>query len=469
MKRLLLLASLCVTFYLLGCPEAEYTLNLRPTDTGLARELTVSYHNGARADEMAESMATSMAAMYGTTTTSGRAPTTQTYFRVFPDTMPNDVGGAGLYLTYKTSLGSAFIYIERFRGSLDVADQVEARLKAAEELNDLLVGWFATELGKDPAWPKLREWMKTDVRRDMRNLAVYAFAGSVTSGENALGDWLARTGEFLWERGYIHKEDMNQVGRMQDLGLSFLWIARARVSERLASFRGPGAAGGEVTPPFLMTLDGFAGSMTRYVAAAPAYRDRVAEAVRRRMTETQAAARVQTAQSQPTREELEGFGVEKIITPLMQGLMPTSFSRNDDPLRVVLQVTAEPTATNGKFYGTGKICWDTVVEVRSEMGGMNYPVMCYAIVVQPDEVFQVKHFGRVVFGGGDLVKYGVWHKALSQVEAAAWDKMIEGLSPGQPGLEAVERFKFPSGQRQPTTWPAGDVIKAMEAMTQPAK
>jgi hypothetical protein len=53
------------------------------------------------------------------------------YVGQFYGDLPNDVGGAGSFNSFKTKMGSMFVYLERFRGNDSLAVQLEDSLEAA--------------------------------------------------------------------------------------------------------------------------------------------------------------------------------------------------------------------------------------------------------------------------------------------------------------------------------------------------
>ena len=123
----------------------------------------------------------------------------------FTNELPDDVGGAGAYTNLTTSLGEAGFYVERFRGNDDLAGMTERRFKAADQLADLFIGWSRMELGREPGYDKLRQFLDVDFRRDLKNLGAYWWEGQLAGSykTNASEEFTVRFGQYLFERGYF--------------------------------------------------------------------------------------------------------------------------------------------------------------------------------------------------------------------------------------------------------------------------
>src|SRR5947209_20434698 len=101
--------------------------------------------------------------------------------------MPGDVGGGGSYLNLSNRLGNAAVYAERFRGDDDLTARMEKRSKAADQLTDLIIGWSERELGHEQNYRRLRHFLDSDFRRDLKNLSFYVWMLQVRSEERRVG------------------------------------------------------------------------------------------------------------------------------------------------------------------------------------------------------------------------------------------------------------------------------------------
>ena len=219
MRRLLLA---CVAFFpvvLNGClfDHDCFQIEIKPEGDAYQRTLTC-WHVGGQDNKLISSLRASQIAQ--TDKLYAKPPTRKdgrkyVFAGRFHESTPNDVGGAGSYTHFASSLGSASCYVERFRGDDDLASQVSKRLEKANRLADILAGWMSAELGNDPNFPRLKTFLDVDLRRDLRNLAVYACAGGVTSDAQSDSghEWLLRAAQYFSERGYFSPREVPSLAR----------------------------------------------------------------------------------------------------------------------------------------------------------------------------------------------------------------------------------------------------------------
>src|SRR5260370_26219470 len=209
MKIRTVIGLAALTALVTGCPHNDYTIELTPRGNVIERKLVfyradgtesngVPKYEGFPSNELA-----AISALYphGALTQEG-----ERHFArgEFSGAAPGDVGGAGAYTNYSSSLGSAGLYIERFRGSDDLSAQQEKRLTAADQLADLVVGWSQAEFGHEPRYENLRRFLDVDVRRDLKNAALYSWAGELASSyeEHAREEFIWQIGLNRVEHGY---------------------------------------------------------------------------------------------------------------------------------------------------------------------------------------------------------------------------------------------------------------------------
>ena len=121
------------------------------------------------------------------------------------------MGGAGRYLHWNSSLGSAAIYMERFRGQDDLASLIDQRRRPPTRLADLLLEWFSAELHDQPKFAQLRTFLDDDLRRDLSNLVVYGLIAESLANRRPILKRRPRTLPLgmactLIERGYVSHE-----------------------------------------------------------------------------------------------------------------------------------------------------------------------------------------------------------------------------------------------------------------------
>jgi hypothetical protein len=201
-----------------GCEHDLYEVLLQPRTTGLYRTLVCCrVDTDAQQQEVLKPMAQAtldrLAALYGVAATPTAAQRF-TFAREFAERTPADVGGSGEYRCWHSSLGSLGVYAERFRGSEDQAAEVEKRLGAADRLTDLLDAWLQSRLGQTQGWATLHGFLTGELRRDLHNLALAAWAGQfakeggLATSAAADGAATARVLLFLAEHGYLLPQDL---------------------------------------------------------------------------------------------------------------------------------------------------------------------------------------------------------------------------------------------------------------------
>src|SRR5580700_6654826 len=133
-----------------GCEEKIYQIDLVPRGDKIERRLTLSRRDlpshsskNLTPDDRAELEL--IARAYGTKTP-GLPRKDAAFSGRFGSTLPKDVGGDGRYVYFESPLGRVRMYVERFRGNDDVYSSLEKRRKAVDQIVDLLVGWFESEL-----------------------------------------------------------------------------------------------------------------------------------------------------------------------------------------------------------------------------------------------------------------------------------------------------------------------------------
>jgi hypothetical protein len=99
---------------------------------------------------------------------------------------------------------------------------------------------------------------------------------------------------------------------------------------------------------------------------------------------------------------------------------------------------------------------------RSIESGTNHssqPAYFFAAWAEPDEAFQVAHFGKVMISGDDLINYSLWNAGLTPHEDKEWEDLLAGLHPADDLKAKLRGFVFseelpPAGTNAPTTGPS---------------
>jgi hypothetical protein len=436
-----------VAVLLSGCDITVWEIQLRPRDEKIERQLTV-YQVDAGAspvlDEPNEKKNISSADPDDLARVEGLYPKRlpgllrghkASFVGTFGEKMPGDVGGAGSYVHYATSLGTSSIYVERFRGEPDQAAVLLKAFEAIDRITDHLTAWLKGELAAHENWGRLEDFMNREFRRDMKNLLVYIHPSNNIRGpgrEKAGQVAMVRIIQYLAERGYFSSADVPAIRRaFSESGSPDDYMLK-HTRRLLAKRMGLAAEAAESkTFAFLATAESAQASIETYLASTPDYKALVAE-------------RKEEAKSEREKPEPGDVIMELIKgTPLHMKL--DIFGDSPDAILLLLETGTQPWMTNGKWDAeTGKVVWEQALPDKTDP-----PQMCFALWSSPDEAQQTKHFGRVALASKDLFNYCLWRAALTEAEATEWDAFVASLEPGKNLKRRLERFRFSGEPTQP--------------------
>ncbi len=425
-----------------GCPRYNhYELDLKPAGDSLEPQLTC-WHVGDKEPFPAGQLATAEQ-IYG------QPPTTPApgHFRFsgrFAGKTPQDVGGAGTYTTFNTPLGSITVYSERFRGNDDLVEQFEARGKAADRLAELITDWFETQMGGDPNWPQVRQFLAGDFHRDLNNLSLYFWFAQANAADDPLlakttkndAEELAsfvkgsaRIAQYLSEHGYVEPEEFFAWAKAVSDNITDSLVTK-QVQNVVAKKAG---LGDEQAVAHSL---GFLSDLTQVIASWKMFLERTPEydALLRNWEEQK--------KTQPNAERpIPGIVLWNIVS---EGLLRWKLLPNSDEINLELATGQRPFASNGQWDEQGqRIRWFQPIDE-----GSGLPTHCYAVWSTPDAMFQTEHFGKLLLRDRALAEYVATYLVLTDEEKAEWDGFIAGLSPEQRLGPAIRAFivKEPEGR-----------------------
>ncbi|MDR3459863.1 MAG: hypothetical protein P4N60_20735 [Verrucomicrobiae bacterium] len=422
----LFLAPVCAL--LTGCPHNDYTVELKPTAHGVERTLTfyrvdgnssngVPNYQGFPSNEL---VAITKAYPANTVIRDGQRHIAKAEFS---GAMPKDVGGAGAYTNYVTSLGESGFYSERFRGDDDLAGRTLKQFHAADQLTDLVIGWSKTEFGHERGYKKLRKFLDEDFRHDLKNAGEYfkMAAASNLSDTNTPEEFTVRFFQYLVERGYLKLSDLP---KLPLIASSAEADEVPRLIQRLVAEKMEIPAAGPMPKSLgiLTNNSALEKSWGQYMARTDLYR-------------AQRNAWEEKRKKDPDLKEPKPGDATEGLTSDLLGI-PGDLGGETDHLTVKLALKHAPDHSNGKWQD-GRVVWEMDLEHDRPL-----PVLCYASWNDPDETFQKAHFGRRLLEGDELAHYNLWRSGLSQPGGEAWDNFLAGLQPG-PGLkEKIQGFRL---------------------------
>ena len=449
-----------------GCPHNQYSVELTPRGPLMERKLTFYREDGTDTNGLPnyqlfprDELAT-IGRFYkpGAITRKGER---RTVVGRFASAMPGDVGGAGSYLNLSNSLGNAAIYAERFRGDDDLTARMEKRSRAADQLTDLIIGWSERELGHEQNFRRLRHFLDSDFRRDVKNLSFYTWMlqASAAAKGGAMEEFPLRFGQYLVERGYLKVEDSPDIfpGAADDSPQRLMVLIQRLVAAKLGITRS------EPMPPGLAMLadsDAAWKSWVGYLRTTPVYRARLRHWQKEKVLWGMRVAQQEVADFLKSRGQTNSLSHRSaapakpdpsdVAAELTLELLENQFLNmaTEDHLLVRLSLRSAPTHSNGKWDEAGKqVLWESDLEERTN--AVRLPMFCYASWSEPDDRFQGAHFGSVILRGEELIQYCLWRSSLNSAQAAEWDVLLSEPRPVADWTNRLAAFRFSSESGKP--------------------
>lgn len=420
-----------------GCTRNQYQVRITPLESGFERTLTCWTVNAGdppdrralSSDELAK-----IGQCYGLDPEPGEEGR-NTFRGKFTVETPQDVGGAGRLERIETSLGTLWIYVERFRGNDDLEGELAKRREAVDTLVDLTIGWLHKEFGNEARFQQLEDFASKRLRNDLKNLAVYMWVAETNSEDLESHGFLERLWLFARERDYLPLHDLATIVRSaqtEDSALALGILARlvAREleiefqDEALAIFRDPKRLNG---------------SWTEHVRGSDYY----GQYLQMQQDKTKAAKGDKPPEPDEAIEHL-----------LLEAFIQFDVASHDQ-LEVTLDAKCEPISTNGKWNAAKKtVTWDGSLGDHPAL-----PTVCSATWAVPNAEEQKKRFGQTLLAGQALADYAMWVEALSNDEAEQWGKLLTTCKPDGPWQEAIKSFQF--DEMTPATASLADQVKSL--------
>jgi len=385
----------------------------------------------------------------------------------FKGNMPDDVGGSGSFARLTSRMGDVTEYLERFGGNDDVAAYLQEQLKQTDRVVDLLIGWMSHEFADSKDWPKIRAFLDKDLRRDLKNLPAYGILAQ--SAKRRQGDEEAddqdsallsgpshvhvRMLQYFTERGYLRPGDSIHFDSVfaDDAGDAARAIALRIVTDKA----------GVKDQAVINKIDAWfkdgetsQESLERYLVTTEAYKAKLAAWEKAATTRPALAVSDKPEPMSVLEDEMKGFDVG--------GMLDFNLFGGSTVLSVSFKGEGVLISTNGRIdEKTGTVHWVGPLDREQTPGRLSK--ICYALFARPDEVFQKRHFGKVVLEGEALKKYVAWRTRLGADDAKRWDAFIDTLKPGPTLQGKLTVFRFEDEQTsEAATQPAGrsqDVVE----------
>ena len=408
-----------------GC-KLTYTISMRPKDDGFVRSIQRLDLREQKGPDGKKKMvkdykfpageSENLEKIYGVAAV-GDPPT----FRgTFANKTPQDVGGAGSWVRWHSTLGTATTYVERFGGDIELHKDFKEANQAVDHAVDLLIDWFGRELADEPRWPKLKKFLDENLRTDAKDLVVLLWLSR--SMDNAEEEMTVRIGQQLIERGYTTAKRLPaDVAAVQDdrgLGVLLRLVARRMgvendrpIPESLA---------------FLKTRESLETSFERWYADS-AHR-------RKQLAEWEEKKKNNPGLKKPTEPDFD-----------LDPLIGRGFLGKPRHVSVTVQSPEKPYATNGQWDDRARRTrWD-----RRYDGKNRLPTLIYASWSVPNERAQKKIFGRVALEAQALGRYILALQGMSPPDRQRFEAYLEGLKPDDRLERLIGEYKNPDGKKPP--------------------
>jgi len=441
MKCALSCLALCFVVLFAGCSQDHYEIEITPTEDGFERKVTC-WSERVSEDEhgnetvhimqLDDEKLTALKKIYG-----DRLPDTpegkQKFAARFKNNMPQDLGGAGSLTRFRSPMGEAVVYIERFRGEDDLHASINNRLNVVDEIVDITLGWLEKEVGDTTDFAKLKRFADEDLRLDLKNVVLHAWIDDVAAqnDESAQAEFTFRMLQYFTQRGYVTVEDLPMLARAEGS------VTADEVIDlvKLIIARKMGVADGKPMPDCLKLFDDLEHlevSLDEHVKDTDLYK--------RRLKKWNA--------ENPDLPEDEMYRPTDAITEVViEDVFNIQIMEPVDDLTVRLVTGEEPVETNGEWDDkSGKVTF-----TESLSASRSLPAFAYAMWATPNEEAQKPPFGKTLLTGGNLVEYVIWYEGLTEEEQELWNEFIAGCTPKKKALiERVREFRFP---HDPDEWP----------------
>jgi len=415
-----------------GCQTRIYQVRLEPTaGDGLLRTLTVWQERSGQTENLrfGDHDLRRLKELYAEQP-SAPEDLRQTFRGTFAGRMPADVGGFGTYRRVETPLGTAFWYLERFRGTTDPDGELYDRRAAIDRAVDLAVGWFDLQLKDALHRDAVHRFLDRDLRQDVRNVAFYVWlASSDDSPDVSLTDHeegpgrvpanLLNAVQYLVEHAYLDPAAGDAVATMQSLdskaGLRMVRQLLARKCELEP-------ARADELFPFLTDWQAVQDSWMDYLRTTPEYARRM-EAWKPSLDKP---------------DELTGPNPLSVLEDLLAKAVTMELLGKHDELRLTLLTTAAPHESNGVYEAsTGTVAWRKQLHGRREL-----PTVCYAAWTVPNERFQTAHFGKTAVESKSLAKFAALFGQLNAAQQAEIAAHLQTIEPGDALRGRAADFQF---------------------------
>ncbi len=403
--RMAVLPMLGILLFFSGCVRNVYEIDMSLNEGRVERRFSGASKakSESREKRLSPAEEARIAAAYGVDVRheDGKSVVTG----IFDGKLPVDVGGAGYLHHYNSPMGTLSVYLERFRGSDDLAARIDRMTEAVSRLVELAQSWVRAE-GRDPEIvARVEAYLAEHAQHDLKNfgLLVLTLHAALEFNEfNDKGDaekfWaeaVARVAQYAVERGYIDFSDVPKIVRLNraDPESHLQWL-RELLAKRLET------------------------DENGILRAFPAL------ANQRRLE----ASVLRLASEDELKEVLSDCVTIRLA----------AFDR----VTVRFRLLQRPLAFNGNWLDDGTAEWTAGLDAPGEPPIHLLPVQLFAAWIAPEESYQKQLFGRLMLDGQNLADYVLWYLSLSEHESHQWDVFLDATKPSDTFLVRLNAFRF---------------------------
>jgi len=412
-----------VALFIYGCDDYEYHIEMTPENDTMVRTISCSKNFAPVFEEK-------LKGFYATRTDAN------TYSGIFSQNLPDDVGGFGRYFHLRNPMGEITIYSERFRGKDDQAAVLEDMFRIMDRFIVLAQEWTEMELGRNPNYAKLQEFITLHLGNDMKNMLLYAWL--TTAGKEGSEDETAmRLLHYFYERSYFTIEDVSWLTTSLPTMDEEEWILACikRVIARKMGYASEEEISEELQ--FLSDKNSLSQSalqlftsehnVPRILKKVEVYKEpntilRLADIMKSASDPNEALERVLA---------LYDVDFEAILDKVLV------LDWSNDKVTVQLNFSQKPYITNGQWDEEKKqVYWSNSISTDA------LPVLCYATFAVPDDVYQKNHLGKTLIREDDLLEYSFWYNGLSNRQQEEWNERVGRLKGDDTVLDELRKFRF---------------------------
>ncbi len=414
-----------------ACKSTHYELDLHPQEDKVQRQLKtwVSSRKEGEFGTLDQETIGRIAAEYQASVPEELNIELE-FSAAFGPKMPQDIGGAGWYNYWPSSMGALYSYVEQFGGNENLAIGLDRGMLAIDRLILVLTLWLEAEFDDARDLEQITAALNNEIRADLRNIFLLTWLEEASpNGVFDDEELLLRLAQYVLNHGYFNPADMPQLYRaMAELDDENDELLLALIIRGFAARMDVAAE--DALPP---SLDALGKDWKSY---AKSFEEFVESSEEIRILANEWAAEDGSNVGLDKESKIDLDSLTDLF--LLVDLFPTG-SRSS--LNVTLHLPRKPFETNGDWNDEeGVVAWSE--RIADDEDAIELPASLFAFWVVPAADFQEQRFGTIVIDGEDLVEYALWSNSLSLKQRTEWEMLLEGLDAESDAVDELRNFRF---------------------------